>query len=198
MRVLIACEYSGRVRDEFRKMGHDAVSCDLLPTDAPGPHVQGDVLTQLSEGWDLLIAFPPCTYLCVSGLHWNKRIPGRADETERALEFVRALMDAPIPRIAIENPVGCISSRIRKPDQIIQPYDFGDDASKRTCLWLKDLPPLTPTEYVAPRMVNGRKRWANQTDSGQNRLGPSADRWKIRSLTYPGIARAMAQQWGKA
>lgn len=196
MRVLIACEYSGAVRDAFRRLGHDAVSCDLLPTDAPGPHYQGSVLDILGDGWDLMVAHPPCTYLCSSGLHWNGRVPGRAAKSEEALQFVRALMDAPIPRIAIENPVGMIGSRIRPADQYVQPYQFGHDASKRTGLWLKNLPALAPTGYVAPRIVNGRPRWGNQTDSGQNRLAPSADRWKVRSETYTGIARAMALQWG--
>jgi hypothetical protein len=147
-----------------------------------------------------MIAHPPCTYLSVSGLHWNKRDPERAQKTEEALDFVRLLLDAPIPKIALENPVSCISSRIRKPDQIIQPYEFGDDASKKTCLWLQNLPKLVPTERVQGRMVehNGKlvERWANQTDSGQNKLGPSEDRAKIRSTTYAGIARAMAEQWG--
>ncbi|MGI9159685.1 MAG: DNA cytosine methyltransferase [Saprospiraceae bacterium] len=196
MRVLVACEYSGAVRDAFLRAGHDAMSCDLLPTDVPGPHYQGDVADILADGWDLMIAHPPCTYLCSSGLHWNKRVPGRAALTVEALEFVRLLLSAPIPRIALENPIGCISTRIRRPDQTIQPWQFGHDASKATCLWLQGLPPLVPTAIVEPRMVNGKKRWANQTDSGQNRLPPSADRWKIRSETYQGIADAMAAQWG--
>ena len=177
-------------------MGHDAMSCDLLPTDAPGPHYQGDVRDLLDDGWDLMIAHPPCTYLCSSGLHWNKRRPQRAQMTEDALEFVRQLLDAPINRIALENPVGCISTRIRKPDQTIQPWQFGHDASKATCLWLKNLPLLKPTLLVQGRLVNGRSRWGNQTDSGQNRLPPSEDRWKVRSETYEGIATAMANQWG--
>ncbi len=198
MRVLIACEYSGAVRDAFRARGHDAMSCDLLPTDVDGPHYQGDVFDVIGNGWDLMIAHPPCTYLCSSGLHWNGRVEGRAAKTEDALAFVRALLDAPIPRIAIENPVGCIGTRIRKADQTIQPHQFGDDASKATCLWLKGLPLLTPTNRVPGRMVNGKARWANQTDSGQNRLAPSADRWKLRSATFPGIAAAMADQWGNA
>jgi hypothetical protein len=198
MRVLIACEYSGAVRDAFRARGHDAMSCDLLPTDVDGPHYQGDVFDVIGNGWDLMIAHPPCTYLCSSGLHWNGRVEGRAAKTEDALTFVRALFDAPIPRIAIENPVGCIGTRIRKADQTIQPHQFGDDASKATCLWLKGLPLLTPTDRVPGRMVNGKARWANQTDSGQNRLAPSADRWKLRSATFPGIAAAMADQWGNA
>jgi hypothetical protein len=196
MRVLVACEYSGTVRDAFRARGHDAMSCDLLPTDAPRPHYQGDVCDILGDGWDLMIAHPPCTYLCSSGLHWNKRVPGRAQMTEDALDFVRLLLDAPIPRIALENPIGCIGTRIRKADQTIQPWQFGHDASKATCLWLKNLPLLTPTAIVEPRIANGKKRWANQTDSGQNRLPPSDDRWKIRSETYVGIAEAMADQWG--
>lgn len=195
MKILVACEYSGTVRDAFRARGHDAMSCDLLPTDAPGPHYQGDVRDILGDGWDLMVAHPPCTYLCSSGLHWNKRVPGRAQMTEDALEFVRLLLDAPIPRIALENPIGCIGTRIRKADQTIQPWQFGHDASKATCLWLKNLPLLTPTEIVSPRLVDGKKRWANQTDSGQNRLPPSDDRWKIRSETYAGIAAAMADQW---
>jgi hypothetical protein len=195
MKVLVACEYSGTVRDAFRAGGHDALSCDLLPTDAPGPHYQGDVRDILGDGWDLMIAHPPCTYLCSSGLHWNKRVPGRAQMTEDALDFVRLLLDAPIPRIALENPIGCIGTRIRKADQTIQPWQFGHDASKATCLWLKNLPLLAPTEVVEPRIANGKKRWANQTDSGQNRLPPSDDRWKIRSETYGGIAAAMVDQW---
>ena len=196
MRVLVACEYSGRVRDAFAARGHDAMSCDLLPTDAPGKHYQGDIFDVIDDGWDLMIAHPPCTYLCSSGLHWNKRIDGRQALTDEALAFVKRLLDAPVPRIALENPIGCISSQIRKPDQTIQPYQFGHDASKSTCLWLKNLPVLTPTELIAPRIVDGKKRWANQTDSGQNKLPPSADRWKIRSETYAGIAAAMAAQWG--
>jgi hypothetical protein len=172
------------------------MSCDLLPTDVPGPHYQGDVFDIINDGWDLMVAHPPCTYLCSSGLHWNKRVPGRQELTEEALEFVRRLMAAPIKRIAIENPIGCIGTRIRKADQTIQPWQFGHDASKATCLWLNGLMPLRPTEIVEPRIVDGKKRWGNQTDSGQNRLPPSDDRWKIRSETYSGIARAMAEQWG--
>ena len=197
MRVLIACEYSGTVRDAFIRAGHYAASCDLLPSESPlGDHYQCNVLEIIDHGWDLMIAHPPCTYLCSSGLHWNKRRPERAQQTDHALDFVRVLLDAPISRIALENPIGCISTRIRKPDQTIQPWQFGHDASKATCLWLKGLPPLVPTDLVPPRMVNGRKRWGNQTDSGQNKLPPSADRWKLRSETYKGIAQAMAKQWG--
>lgn len=197
MRVLIACEYSGTVRDAFRALGHDAMSCDLLPTDKPGPHYEGYVSDVIGDGWDLMIAHPPCTYLCSSGLHWNKRYPERAQKTADALAFVQALMNAPIARIAVENPIGRIGTAIRKADQIIQPYQFGHDASKQTALWLKGLPKLTPTQLVAPRLVAGKARWANQTDSGQNRLSPSPDRWKLRSTTYQGIADAMANQWGQ-
>lgn len=195
MRILIACEYSGTVRDAFTAKGHYAVSCDLLPTDAPGQHYEGDVFDIINDGWDMMIAHPPCTYLSVSGMHWTARGLRDPQLTEDALEFVRRLMAAPIPRIAVENPISVISSRIRKPDQIINPWQFGHDASKRTCLWLKNLPLLTPTDIVEPRIVNSKKRWANQTDSGQNRLPPSDDRWKIRSETYTGIAQAMANQW---
>ena len=196
MKVLIACESSGTVRDAFIKAGHDAMSCDILPTEKPGPHYQGVVRDVLGDGWDLLIGHPPCTYLSVSGMHWTTRGLRDPQLTEDALAFARLLMDAPIARIAIENPVSIISSRIRKPDQIIQPYHFGHDASKKTCLWLKGLPPLRPTAFVEPRIVDGKPRWANQTDSGQNKLPPSADRWRMRSKTYQGIADAMAAQWG--
>jgi hypothetical protein len=143
-----------------------------------------------------MIAHPPCTYLCSSGLHWNKKRPERAKMTLDALEFVQLLLDAPIPKIALENPIGVISTQIRKPDQTVQPYQFGHDASKATCLWLKNLPLLQPTQEIPPRMIDGKPRWSNQTDSGQNKLPPSKDRWKIRSTTYLGIAEAMARQWG--
>ena len=198
MRVLVACEYSGRVRDAFLKAGHYAMSCDLLPCDseASGDHYQGDVRNILENGWDLMIAHPPCTYLSVSGMHWTTRGLRDPQLTEDALDFVRLLLDAPIKRIAVENPVSVISSRIRKPDQIIMPYQFGHDASKKTCLWLKNLSPLRPTNFIEPRIVNGKPRWGNQTDSGQNKLAPSDDRWKVRSETFQGIADAMASQWG--
>jgi hypothetical protein len=196
MRVLVACESSGTVRDAFKALGYHAMSCDLLPTEIEGNHYQGDIFDILGDGWDLLIAHPPCTYLCSSGIHWTTRGLRDPQLTEDALLFVQRLMDAPIQRIAIENPVGAISTRIRKPEQIIQPYQFGDDASKKTCLWLKGLPVLTYTKFIEPRIVNGKPRWANQTDLGQNKLAPSVDRWKERSKTYQGIARAMAEQWG--
>lgn len=196
MRVLVGCEFSGVVRDAFTARGHHAVSCDFLPTESPGRHYQGDVFEVIDQGWDLAIFHPPCTYLCGSGIHWNNR--GRGwEETEKAMDFVLKLMNCGILRIALENPVGLISSRFRKPDQIIQPWQFGHDASKATCLWLKGLPPLVPTECVEPRIIGGKKRWANQTDSGQNKLAPSDDRWKLRSKTYTGIAAAMAEQWGR-
>jgi len=181
MRVLVACEYSGTVRDAFIRAGHDALSCDLLPTDSPGPHYQGDVRDILADGWDLMIAHPPCTHLAVSGARWFK---DKQVEQAEALEFVRLLLDAPIPRIALENPVSIISSRIRKPDQIIQPWQYGHGETKATCLWLKGLPPLVPTDIVSGREARIHK------------LPPSPDRWKIRSTTYQGIAAAMAGQWG--
>ena len=192
MRILVACEYSGVVRDAFIRGGHTAMSCDLLPTDAPGPHYQGDVSDVIADGWDMMVAHPPCTYLSVSGMHWTTRGLRDPELTEDALAFVQLLLDAPIKKIALENPVSIISTRIRKPDQIIQPWWFGHDASKKTCLWLKNLPPLAPTD----KLPGGNKtRRANQTPSGQNKLGPSADRWKLRSATYQGIADAMAAQW---
>lgn len=181
MKVLVACEFSGVVRDAFLAKGHDAWSCDLLPTERPGPHIQGDVLEVLGEGWDLMIAHPPCTHLAVSGARWFK---DKVAEQEEALAFVRRLLEAPVARICVENPVSVISSRIRKPDQIIQPWMFGHGETKATCLWLKNLPALVPT-----RIVEGR----------QNRIHrepPGPDRWKNRSMTYQGIADAMAEQWG--
>lgn len=188
MRVLVACEYSGVVREAFRHRGVDAWSCDLLPSDTPGNHFQCDVfdLLNLDQNWDILLAFPPCTHLCVSGARWFK---DKKEEQKEALEFVERLLNAPIPKIALENPVGVISTKIRKPDQIIQPWMFGEDASKKTCLWLKNLPLLKPTNVIK------KDRYANQTPSGQNKLGPSPDRWKERSKTYQGIANAMAEQW---
>lgn len=192
MKVLIACEYSGKVRSAFEKMGHFAVSCDILPTEKPGFHYQCDVFDIINEGWDLMVAHPPCTDLAVSGAAWFKEkiADGRQ---QRALDFVQALMAAPIPMIAIENPISVISSKIRKPDQIIQPWMFGHKETKATCLWLKGLPKLVPTtdlkeETMAlPRKERMRLHY----------LPPSADRWKIRSETFQGIADAMANQWGK-
>jgi hypothetical protein len=181
MRVLVACEYSGTVRDAFIAKGHDAMSCDLLPTDKPGPHYQGDVFDVINDGWDLMIAHPPCTHLAVSGARWFK---DKVTEQAEALDFVRKLINADIDRICIENPVSIISSRIRKPDQTIQPWQFGHGETKRTCLWLKGLPKLVPTNIVDGR---DQRIW---------KLPPSPDRWKIRSATFQGIADAMANQWG--
>jgi site-specific DNA-cytosine methylase len=191
LKVLVACEYSGTVRDAFLRAGHEAMSCDLLRTDVPGPHYEGDVLDVINDGWDLMIAHPPCTHLAVSGARWFK---DKKAEQADALEFVRLLLAAPIPRIALENPVSIISSRIRKPDQIIQPWQYGHEATKTTCLWLQGLPPLVPTEIVG----KGKR---HITKSGKSlpewyNLPPSSDRWKIRSATFPGIAAAMADQWG--
>ena len=193
--ILVACESSGAVRDALTALGHTAMSCDLLPTETPGEHYQGDVREVLDDYWDLMIAHPPCTYLSASGMHWTTRGLRDPKLTEDALDFVRLLLDAPIPKIAIENPVGAISTRIRPASQYVHPYQFGDDASKKTGFWLKGLPILVPTDRIPPRLVNGKERWANQTDSGQNKLGPSDDRWKERSKTYPGLAAAMALQW---
>ena len=201
LKVLIACEYSGAVRDEFIKLGHDAMSCDLLPTDVPGPHYQGDVFDIINDGWDLMIAFPPCTHLALSGSRWfeEKIKDGRQNE---ALEFVKKLMLAPIDKIAIENPIGIISSRIRKYDQIIQPYQFGDPYQKSTCLWLKNLPVLVSTNVV---QKGGFKEWISKKTGRKKKqpiwfyeaLNKGSDRWKIRSQTFPGIAKAMAEQWSK-
>lgn len=184
-KVLVACEYSGTVRDAFIALGHDAMSCDLLPTDAEGPHYQGNVFDVINDGWDIMIAHPPCTHLAVSGArHFAaKKASGVQDE---ALAFVQALMDAPINQIAIENPISIISSKIRKPDQIIQPWQFGHGETKSTCLWLKNLPNLMPTNIVDGRSDRIHK------------MPPSPLRWKLRSTTYKGIAKAMAQQWGAA
>lgn len=192
MRVLIACEYSGRVRDAFLSRGHDAMSCDLLPTEVDGPHYQGPVEDVLQDGWDLMIAHPPCTHLAVSGArHFAaKRADGRQ---QAALAFIQMLMDASVKKWCIENPVSIISSQIRKPDQIVQPWQFGHPESKKTCFWLKNLPVLTATD-VLPLPSNGL--WLNQTPSGQNNLPPSPERWKDRSRTFQGIADAMSQQWG--
>lgn len=181
MRVLVACEFSGIVRKAFRARGHDAVSCDLMDSETHGPHYCGDVMDIINDGWDLMIAHPPCTHLAVSGARWFK---DKKTEQDSALEFVRKLMDARIERICIENPISIISSRIRKPDQIIQPWQFGHGETKATCLWLKCLPRLIPT-----KIVDGR-------ENRIHRMPPGAERWKERSRTFPGIALAMAKQWG--
>lgn len=240
LRVLVACEFSGVMRDAFSDRGWEAWSCDLLPSETPGLHYQGDVRYLLDgwvpvrhqcecdpdgDGWckltgsigptqdgveyletenglfgrledhphwDLMLAFPPCTYLCSSGMHWTVRGKRDPQHTEDALDFVRLLLGANVKHIALENPVGAISTRIRKPDCVIHPWQFGESASKTTCLWLKNLPALVPTN-ILPKPASGR--WDNQTPSGQNKLGPSKDRWKLRSATYPGIARAASLQW---
>ena len=181
MRVLVACEFSGTVRDAFAARGHDAWSCDLLPTERPGQHIQCDVRVLDLAGYDLVVAHPPCTYLAVSGARWFRE---REREQAEALDFVRWLLAAPVPRIALENPISVISSKVRKPDQIIQPWMFGHGEVKATCLWLKNLPRLVPTNIVAGRHAR------------VHRLPPSPDRWKLRSTTYQGIANAMAEQWG--
>lgn len=182
MKVLVACEFSGAVRESFSALGHYAVSCDLLPSEVPGNHYQGDVRDILFDGWDLLICHPPCTHLAVSGSRWFK---DKKSEQQESLDFVLFLLSAPIPRIALENPVSIISSKIRKPDQVIHPWQFGHGETKTTCLWLKNLPKLRPTNIVSGRE---NRIW---------KLPPSADRWKQRSRTFSGIASAMALQWGK-
>lgn len=183
MKVLVACEYSGAVRDALIALGHDAMSCDLVESDKQGPHYKGDLFDVINDGWDMMIAFPPCTHLAVSGAkHFAaKRADGRQQE---GIDFFMRCANADIPRIAIENPV-CVMSRLwRKPDQIIQPWQFGHGETKATCLWLKGLSKLTPTNIVEGR------------EQRMHRLPPSPDRWKIRSTTYKGIAEAMADQWG--
>lgn len=181
MKVLIACEFSGIVRDAFIAKGHDAISCDLLPTFSKGPHCRQDVKYLLADPWDLMIAHPPCTHLAVSGARWFK---DKQKEQAEALDFVRLLLNADIPKIALENPISVISSKIRKPDQIIQPWQFGHGETKATCLWLKNLPLLKPTNIVEGREAKVHK------------MPPGPDRWMKRSLTYQGIADAMADQWG--
>lgn len=181
MKILIACEYSGTVREAFSKLGHDAWSCDILETEIPGNHLQCDVREILGDGWDMMIAHPPCTHLAVSGARWFKY---KKVEQAEALGFVRLLLNAPIQRIALENPISIISSHIRKPDQIIQPWQFGHDETKATCLWLQNLPKLQPTNIVEGRE---QRIW---------KMPPGANRWKERSRTYEGIAQAMANQWG--
>ncbi len=183
MRVLVACEYSGRVRDAFIAHGHAAMSCDMLPAESPGPHYQGDVRDVIHDGWDLMVCHPPCTHLSVSGArHFAAKQASGVQQA--ALEFVQFLMDAPIHRIALENPVSIISSRIRKPDQVIQPHQFGHGETKATCLWLKNLPLLVPTNNVPGR------------EARIHRIPPGPNRWKERSRTFEGVAKAMASQWG--
>ena len=181
MKILVACEFSGIVREAFLERGHDVMSCDFLPSDILGPHYQGDVKDIINDGWDMMICHPPCTHLAVSGARWFK---DKQEEQQQALEFVRFLMDAPIEKIALENPVSIISSRIRKPDQYVQPWQFGHGETKKTGIWLKNLPLLQPTN-----IVDGR-------ENRVHRLPPSEDRWKLRSKTYRGIAKAMSEQWG--
>lgn len=218
MKVLVACEFSGIVREAFAARGHDAWSCDLLPTEKPGQHIQGDALDILDDGWDLMIAHPPCTHLAVSGARWFK---DKQKEQCDAVGFFMALINAQIDKIAVENPVSIMSTRYRKPDQIIQPWQFGHDASKKTCLWLQNLPQLKPTKIIDPQIYgckcgmrfeyalgkygcpnccgdSGEAKliYANQTPSGQNKLSPSPTRAIERSKTYEGIAEAMADQWG--
>jgi len=184
MKVLVACEFSGIVREAFKAKGHDAWSCDLLPTEIPGQHIQGDVLEILDQGWDLMLAFPPCTHLCVSGAAWfeQKRKDGRQQE---GIDFFMKFTKTNIPKTVIENPVGIMSTIYRKPDQIIQPWQFGHGETKATCLWLKNLPKLTPTN-----IVEGRKNRVHHEP-------PGPERWKNRSRTMPGIADAMASQWSE-
>lgn len=211
MRGLIGCEHSGAMRRAYRTRGHDVWSCDILPaTDGDSRHhIQCDVLTVLGDGWDFAIFHPDCTFLTWSaewaygdGPYHMKLKPGtlvgaaRRQAREDAADFAERLWNAPIPKIAIENPRGYLAKRIGKETQTIHPHWFGEDASKATCLWLKNLPPLVATKHVPPRMVGGLPRWANQTDGGQNRLPPTEDRWAIRATTYPGIADACAEQWG--
>ena len=187
MKVLVACEFSGRVRDAFIARGHYAISCDLLPTESPGPHIQGDVLPILfSREWDLVIAHPPCTYLCNSGVRWLKDNPERKAAMRRAAGFFEACLLARSPRIAVENPVMHGHAGIRKYDFTVQPWQFGDLETKRTCFWTKGLPPLVPEITEKPDNVQASVHHAS----------PSKDRWKKRSLTFPGLARAMAEQWG--
>ncbi len=195
MKVLVACEYSGIVRDAFLARGHDAMSCDLLDTEQPGPHYKGDIREIMGHGWDLMVAHPPCTHLAVSGARWFK---DKKRDQEESLSFVAELLAADIPRIALENPVSIISSRIRKPDQIIQPWQFGHPVTKTTCLWLKGLPKLRSTCIVDPSAVrvfpNGKRmsEYYYQTS-----LRPHALRGHERSKTFQGIADAMADQWGQ-
>jgi hypothetical protein len=196
MKILVACEYSGIVRDAFIAKGHDAISCDILPTEAPGPHSEGDVFDIINDGWDMMIAFPPCTHLACSGAAWfeKKRADGRQ---QQGIDFFMAMVNAPIPKIAIENPVGIMSRVYQPPAQKIQPWFFGEEDQKTTCLWLKGLPPLMATQHVTPRFVrmkNGEEMSKWCYDSFINLKGK--ERAHARSKTFPGIAQAMADQWG--
>jgi len=208
LKVLIGCEESQAICKEFRKLGHEAYSCDLKPCSGGHPewHIQGDVFNAISsKKWDVAIFHPECTYLTVSGLHWNKKNKEREQKTLNAIDFVKKLMACDIKHWAIENPVGCLSSAIRKPNQIIQPYEFGDDASKKTCLWTKNLPLLKTKTHYPARIIQGKKRWGNQDDAGQFRLvvegkviGWNDPKMKeYRSKTYPKVAEAIAMQWSE-
>lgn len=181
MNVIVACEFSGIVRDAFLELGHNAISCDVLESESPGPHIQGDIRDVDLSKFDLMIAHPPCTYLAVSGARWFKN---RLSEQNQALNFVRYLMDSPVGMIAIENPISVISSRIRKPDQIVQPWMFGEPETKATCLWLKNLPDLKATGIVFERR------------NSVHYASPGPERWRERSRTFRGMAKAMAEQWG--
>ena len=202
MRVIVACEFSGIVRDAFIDRGHDAISCDLIDTERPGPHIIADNDMHLkdllyTQHWDMVIGFPPCTRLTNSVI-WYIKKHGLQSEVWQAACFFNMILNCPAGKVVVENPVqhGLARQYIRIYDQTIQPYRFGENASKRTCLWLKGVPRLSPTTYYPPRVVNGKPRYGNQTDGGWNRLAPGKNRWKDRSRTYPGIACAMARQWG--
>jgi hypothetical protein len=201
MKVLVACEYSGRVRDAFIAKGHEAMSCDLLATDAPGPHYQGDIFDVIDQGWDLMVAHPPCTYLTVSGNRWFKpeyadKYPTRQQDRLDGIEFFLKLYNAPIPKIAVENPVGIMSTEFRKPDQYVQPYEFGDPHSKKTGLWLKNLPTLKATKLVEPQFYIGKDGRRDPLWHFESLGMKPLERMKHRSQTFQGIANAMADQWG--
>ena len=200
VKVLVACEFSATVRDAFRARGHAAWSCDILPCEkGPAYHLEQDireVLERKDLAWDLMIAHPPCTYLTVAANKWAKLRPERAAKTDEALAFVRLLMYAPVPRIAIENPVSVISGRIRPPDQTFQPWQFGHGEVKRTCLWLKNLPPLVPTATEQMSLGVTHKPMTRERSDRLHRLGPGPERWRERSRTFSGVAEAMAEQWG--